>query len=199
MALNPSYISLARRLPAPLLSFFARHPPGTFITSQHAEPSTIASLVPSTVPLPSLTTLSASPEHSTTTNPTPSSEQLSALTTLHKISNPFLAWQNPVTSAWRPPQYSLRQQNELYKMAKQNNVLSLLPESPRHPEMQKQRDEQGLRVKGTGQGQRVKGREWERQLRGRQEKRKRAMEGMAELIKEWKQRGHGRGWKKWPK
>jgi len=56
-----------------------------------------------------------------------------------------------------------------------------------------------LRVKGTGVGQKVKGKLWERTLKGRLDDRRKAMEGMAELIKNWKQRGHGRGLKKWPK
>lgn len=56
-----------------------------------------------------------------------------------------------------------------------------------------------LRVKGTGQGQNVKGKGWERRLRAKTEMRIKAIEGMPALIKEWKERGHGRGWRKWPK
>ena len=59
--------------------------------------------------------------------------------------------------------------------------------------------ESRLRVKGTGVGQKVKGKLWERTLKPRLEKRKKAMEGMDRLVREWKERGHGRGWKKWPK
>ncbi|KAG8630484.1 hypothetical protein KVT40_002103 [Elsinoe batatas] len=198
--LNPWHIRRALRLPQPLLNFFQKHPPGTFNTSATQSASETASRLSPAVPLPSLQALELNPMLSRTTNPPATQEQMSALTSLHRASNPFLPWQNPLTSAWRPPQYSLRQQSELYSMAKESGVLSLLPESERHPDLAaRKREEQGLRVKGTGVGQRVKGKEWERQLRGKQEKRRKAMEGMAELVKEWKQRGHGRGWKKWPR
>ena len=81
----------------------------------------------------------------------------------------------------------------------------------------KRREELGLRVKGTGIGQRVKGKLWERTQKGRLEERKKAMLAMPAMIQEWKQvcfsadfcgraaltiglqKGHGRGWKKWPK
>jgi hypothetical protein len=33
----------------------------------------------------------------------------------------------------------------------------------------------------------------------RLEKRRQAMLEMPKMIADWKQRGHGRGWKKWPK
>jgi large subunit ribosomal protein L25 len=66
-------------------------------------------------------------------------------------------------------------------------------------EIERKRIENGLRVKGTGAGQKVKGKLWERTMKGRLDKREKAMEGMDEMIKQWKERGHGRGWKKWPK
>ena len=71
-----------------------------------------------------------------------------------------------------------------------------------------------------GEGQKVKGHAWERHVGATLEKRRTAMENMPELVKEWKrvsflklmlhlswvymlttllQRGHGRGWKKYPK
>lgn len=80
-------------------------------------------------------------------------------------------------------------------------MLSLLPPSIKSPEFkEKRREELGpLRVKGTGAGQRVKGKKWERTLKGRLEKRRNAMEDMPRLVSEWKSRGHGRGWRKWPK
>jgi large subunit ribosomal protein L25 len=74
-----------------------------------------------------------------------------------------------------------------------------MPYGPKHPEVKQARREEGLKMKGTGVGQRVKGKKWERTLRGRLEERRRAMEGMPEMIREWKRLGHGRGWKKWPK
>lgn len=114
--------------------------------------------------------------------------------------NPFLPWLHPVTRAWHPPQYSLRRQADLIKLAEAHNVTSLLPWSPKLPaEKERKRIENGLRVKGTGVGQRVKGKLWERTLKGRLEARRVAMEGMGDMIRQWKERGHGRGWKKWPK
>lgn len=63
---------------------------------------------------------------------------------------------------------------------------------------EQKRIEHGSRVKGTGVGEKVKGHAWERTMKSRLEKRRIAMEGMPRLIREWKERGHGRGWKKWP-
>ncbi|PSK43760.1 4-coumarate--CoA ligase-like 7 [Elsinoe australis] len=198
--INSQHIRLARQLPRPLLNFFQRHPPGTYNTSASPSAAETASRLPASTPIPSLQTLQAAPHLSTTTNPPATPAQMAAISALYATSNPFLPWQNPLTSAWRAPRYSARHQQELYTLAKKEGVLSLLPESERHPEIKgRKREEQGLRVKGTGVGQKVKGREWERQLRGKQEMRRKAMEGMAELVREWKERGHGRGWKKWPK
>ena len=85
-------------------------------------------------------------------------------------------------------------------MAKSSNVLSLMPLSPKHPEVKEEkRIEHGLRLQGTGVGKKVKGKLWERTLRTRLEDRRKAMEGMPEMIRHWKERGHGRGIKKWPK
>jgi Mitochondrial ribosomal protein mL59 len=42
-------------------------------------------------------------------------------------------------------------------------------------------------VKGTGEGQRVKGHKWERQMPAKLEARRKAMEGMPEMIRQWKQ------------
>ena len=93
----------------------------------------------------------------------------------------------------------MRRQAEIIKLAQQHNVVSLLPYSPKLPsEVEQRRRENGLRVKGTGIGQKVKGKLWERTLNSRLERRVKAMEGMAELVKNWKQRGHGKGLKKWP-
>lgn len=85
-------------------------------------------------------------------------------------------------------------------MARRHNVLSLLPaESVKNPIAKFQhRLEEGLRVKGTGAGQKVKGHIWERRMNVKIEMRSRAMERMPELIKEWKIKGHGRQWTRWP-
>lgn len=96
--------------------------------------------------------------------------------------------------------YSLRQQADLVKLARQHGVEELLPFTIKGTqERLRRRQEGGLRVKGTGVGQRVKGKMWERALKGKLEKRRQAMLEMPNLIEEWKRRGHGRGWKKWPR
>jgi large subunit ribosomal protein L25 len=96
--------------------------------------------------------------------------------------------------------YGLRIQADICKLARQHGVEDLLPYSrKKRSEKIKRKEELGLRIKGTGVGQRVKGHLWERTMKGRLEERKRAMVKMPELVREWKQRGHGAGWKKWPK
>ena len=114
------------------------------------------------------------------------------------------------------------------KLARQHGVEELLPHSVKSTtEKLRRREQNGLRVKGTGVGQKVKGKEWERTLKGRYvknepqalptfifytivatntylflfrlEKRRQAMLDMPKMIADWKERGHGRGWKKWPK
>ncbi|EGO03753.1 hypothetical protein SERLA73DRAFT_165356 [Serpula lacrymans var. lacrymans S7.3] len=46
-------------------------------------------------------------------------------------SNPFLPHRNPNTGRWIPPKYSLRQQADLVKKAKQTNTLALIPPGPK--------------------------------------------------------------------
>lgn len=117
-----------------------------------------------------------------------------------KKNNPFMPWKNPETGNWHGAHYSLRRQADLYRLAIKHNVLPLMPRSGKHPEVKEQkRIEHGIRVKGTGIGQKVKGHKWERTLDARLEKRRKAMEEMPALIKKWKQLGHGRQWKQWPK
>lgn len=54
------------------------------------------------------------------------------------------------------------------KLARQHGVEDLMPFSVKSAaERLRRREENGLRVKGTGVGQRVKGKESERQLKGR--------------------------------
>ncbi|PMD51820.1 uncharacterized protein K444DRAFT_544372 [Hyaloscypha bicolor E] len=107
---------------------------------------------------------------------------------------------HPVTGRWHDPVFSLRRQAELVKLARQHGVEELLPYTVKGTEERlRRRAENGLRVKGTGVGQRVKGKESERTLKGRLEKRRQAMLEMPQMIQTWKERGHGRGWKKWPK
>lgn len=101
--------------------------------------------------------------------------------------NPFAPHKNPQTGRWHPPIYSLRQQAELVKLAREFQVEELLPFTIKSTtERNRKRAEQGLRVKGTGLGQRVKGHEWERTLKGRLDKRRQAMLEMPKMIQEWK-------------
>jgi len=94
----------------------------------------------------------------------------------------------------------LRRQAELVKLAKKYNIEELLPPGRKSTAFKEQRIlQRGLRIKGTGEGQKVKGHKWERNVGATLEKRRVAMEKMPEIIREWKQRGHGRGWKKYPK
>ena len=73
-------------------------------------------------------------------------------------------------------------------MARANGVEDLLPYTVKGTEEKiMRRQEQGLRVKGTGVGQKVKGKLWERTMKGRLEKRKQAMLGMPALVQQWKQ------------
>lgn len=142
--------------------------------------------------------------------------------------NPFLPRKNFVTGRWAGAKVGLRRQAELVKLAKQYGIEELLPPGRKSTAFKEQRMlQRGLRVKGTGEGEKVKGHKWERHVGTTLEKRRVAMEKMPELIREWKQvrllffplpsrphdssllqsantssllqRGHGRGWKKYPK
>nr|POE63443.1 54s ribosomal protein l25, mitochondrial [Quercus suber] len=194
-----SYISLAKELPKPLLHFFARFPPPQASVGQLSKNSTISTTAPSDHL--DGTTLS-SPFDSSVTSPSASTASPGLLAPEASTwkTNPFLPFRNPSTGIWHGPHYSLRRQAELFRLATEHNVLSLMPPSAKHPEIKEQkRILNGLRVKGTGVGQKVKGKYWERTLRSRLEQRRKAMEMMPDMIQLWKERGHGRGWKKWPK
>lgn len=192
------HIRLAQQLPPRLLNFFKKFPPpattSATTTTQRTLPTIeIASNTSSTYPNIGATTeaISVDPTAGEVAH-----DDVRALV----ARNPFLPVRNPQTGNWRGPAYSLRRQADLFKLAVQHDVLSLMPLSPKHPEVREQkRIENGLRVQGTGVGKKVKGKLWERTLRGRLEERRRAMEGMPEMVRQWKERGHGRGWKKWPK
>ncbi|KAL1588190.1 hypothetical protein WHR41_03039 [Cladosporium halotolerans] len=186
MATTQQHIRLAQDLHPRLLRFFTRFPPAALTgATATPEPVQIAETTSPSDPNATATTTTAQspPEH-----------------TYPRNRNPFLAFKNPRTGNWHAPHYSLRRQAELFKLAKAHDVLPLMPLSPKHPEVKEQkRIENGLRVQGTGIGKKVKGKLWERTLKGRLEDRRKAMEGMPEMIRQWKERGHGRGWKKWPK
>ncbi|KAK5943693.1 54S ribosomal protein L25, mitochondrial [Knufia obscura] len=130
--------------------------------------------------------------------------------------NPFLPYRNPATGRWRGAIISLRRQAELFKLARHYGVEPLLPPSRKASSFKETRllergtpitddvdggarTTLGPRVKGTGFGQKVKGHKWERGMGVTLQKRIAAMEKMPELIREWRMRGNGRGWKKYPK
>ncbi|KAJ5748738.1 uncharacterized protein N7511_010434 [Penicillium nucicola] len=120
------------------------------------------------------------------------------LITSQTLRNPFIPFKG--RAGWESPKYGLRQQADLMKLAAKYGIQGLLPPSMKSTEYKEtRRAERGLAIKGTGVGQKVKGHKWERTMESRLEERRKAMEGMPELVRLWKQRGHGRGWKSWPK
>jgi large subunit ribosomal protein L25 len=111
--------------------------------------------------------------------------------------NPFLPlFRN---NHWRSPLISLRRQSDLVRLARAHNIEDLLPPGRKSTAFKEARLlEKGLRIKGVGEGQKVKGHKWERMQGVTVERRRRAMEQMPGLVREWRQKGHGRGWGKWP-
>jgi len=189
------HIRLAQALPPRLLHFFKRFPP-----PQLALATSSPQTQPTTVQIAENT--SSSDPNATSTIATLPVDSLSSNDSDNATwkRNPFLPFKNPSTGNWHGRHYSLRRQAELFKLATEHAVLPLMPASPKHPEVKEiKRIEHGLRVKGTGVGQRVKGKYWERTLRTRLETRRRAMEAMPDMVNLWKERGHGRGWKKFPR
>ncbi|KAH8602792.1 hypothetical protein B0O99DRAFT_604318 [Bisporella sp. PMI_857] len=164
-------------LPPRLLRFFAKYPPKAILSVNQTAP----------VPASSLG-LDTTSEHA--------ANQIETLGFL----NPFKCQKHSVTGARHDPVFSLRRQADLVKLARKHGVEELLPPTVKGTEERmRRRAENGLRVKGTGVGQRVKGKESERTMKARLEKRRQAMLEMPQMIQTWKERGHGRGWKKWPK
>ncbi|DAA75970.1 TPA_exp: Uncharacterized protein A8136_1341 [Trichophyton benhamiae CBS 112371] len=203
-------VGLVEGLPLRLRNFFARYPPQYY--SSQAIPKA----------LPQQETSSGSSESSAVIKPAPSpfasrntKVKLSKTKDADSISytdsllrsdpsglypNPFLPYKNPETGRWRGAVISLRRQAELVKLGIKYGVEELLPPGRKSTEYKHARlIEKGLRVKGTGIGQKVKGHKWERSMKGKLEERKKAMLEMPEMIRLWKQRGHGRGWKKYPR
>ncbi|KAF1971392.1 hypothetical protein BU23DRAFT_555929 [Bimuria novae-zelandiae CBS 107.79] len=193
------HLPLATSLPARLIRFFEKYPPPALLkVSAPAHPSPAAD--PST-PAPDATPSDSPVAHSEivpSTFSAPRNAPPEAQAGL-PYPNPFLPRKNHTTGRWYGPTYGLRKQASLVKLAKQHDVLDLLPWTIKKPgEKEKRRIQNGLQVKGTGEGQKVKGKLWERTLKGRLEMRRKAMLEMPALIQEWKQKGHGRGWKKYP-
>ncbi|KAI4110168.1 MAG: hypothetical protein L6R37_000061 [Teloschistes peruensis] len=180
MATQFEHIKLAQTLPPRLLKFFARFPPVIRPTTTSIETS--------------INTSSADPN----ADHTESTHQTSLAPS--DMPNPFKPHKHPETGRWHDPVYSFRRQADLVKLAKDNGVDDLLPFTFKgSQERTKRREEHGLRVKGTGIGQKVKGKIWERTMKGRLQQRKQAMLDMPAMVQKWKQLGHGRGWKKFPK
>lgn len=168
---SQEYVKLAQSLPPRLLRFFARYPPASFINSAPA--STISTSLNTSPSDPN-----ASQEETTVSDSPPSLP----------YRNPFQSQKHPATGKWHDPVFSLRRQADLVKMARANGVEDLLPYTVKGTEERLiRRQEQGLRVKGTGVGQKVKGKLWERTQKGRLEKRRQAMLGMPKLVQTWKQ------------
>ncbi|KFY14643.1 hypothetical protein V491_05971 [Pseudogymnoascus sp. VKM F-3775] len=102
--------------------------------------------------------------------------------------SPFKAHKHSITGKWHDPVFSLRRQADLVKLAQRHGVEDLMPFSVKSSaERLRRREENGLRVKGTGVGERVKGKESERQMKGRLEKRRQAMLEMPQMIQTWKE------------
>ncbi|CAK4034550.1 related to ribosomal 25, mitochondrial [Lecanosticta acicola] len=197
------YVKLAQDLHPRLLNFFRKYPPPQIVGTATTSRSIPSSEETSTITIAENTSSSDPNAGASTTTVTtaPSESEIAQSDTEAKAyRNPFLPFKNPRTGNWHGPAYSMRRQAEMFKLAEKYKVLPLMPLSPKHPEVREQkRIENGLRVQGTGVGRQVKGKAWERTMRARLEQRRLAMEGMPELIRQWKERGHGRGWKKWPK
>ncbi len=202
MATASSSLSLSDGLPLRLMTFFAKYPPKLYSakytgesipltrpprrsqqsnTPSSVSPASTASITSSSDPnAPMLESTSAPPPE------TPSAASVPPAGDLRP--NPFLPWRNPETGRWRAPQFSLRRQAELVKIAEKHGVESLLPPSRKSSAFKEARLlEKGLRVKGTGEGQRVKGHKWERQMPAKLEARRKAMEGMPAMIRSWKE------------
>ncbi|KAF2832301.1 hypothetical protein CC86DRAFT_366137 [Ophiobolus disseminans] len=211
-------MKLAKALPPRLMRFFQRYPPPALFPNLASTSSIAAAATPpSAAPLEILQnaaeTTSATPPVDTNASraETLAPEVLSVPSTAPRNSripahahdlpyqNPFLPSKNFTTGRWQGPTFGLRKQADLVKIASEYGVVDLLPWTIKKPgEKEARRIEQGLMVKGTGVGQKVKGKSWERTLKGRLEMRRQAMLNMPAMIQEWKQKGHGRGWKKWP-
>ncbi|KAL4902227.1 hypothetical protein BDW74DRAFT_158824 [Aspergillus multicolor] len=200
-ALQPTSTGLIAKLPLRLRNFFARYPPQQY--SAAAMPPADPNLPPAPTPesLPSPYTPNRDAKGHEPSDPTIISPSRALLTSANpEFHNPFLPRKNFRTGKWVGPRFGLRQQADLVKLAAKYNVEALLPPGKKSTEYKEmRRAERGLQVKGTGIGQKVKGHKWERTMEGRLEDRRKAMMDMPEMIRSWKQRGHGRGWKKWPK
>ena len=199
-------------LPKRLLNFFAKYPPKLYSAKYTGASYPLVKSIPNAqdtqATSPPIQATSEVPTISNTFSEDHNTPTIEASTTIPAAiprsergpPNPFLPMKNHVTGRWRGPACGLRVQADLVKLAKAHGVEALLPPGRKSTAFKEQRAlEQGLRVRGTGEGQKVKGHKWERQMGAKLDVRRKAMESMPEMIREWKQRGHGRGWKKYPK
>lgn len=189
---SPDKIRLATKLHPRLLTFFKRYPPPALLRSPPPGAENTSHIYTT-----SSISADTSPSAEEASSPAVSTSSKNPVDNTAAYRNPFLPWRNPATGVWQNPKYSLRQQADLFKIAAKEGLASLLPFSTKAPDYKRVRREQlGLRVKGTGEGEAVKGKQWERQLKGKLDRRRKAMIDMPRMIAEWKERGHGRGWKK---
>jgi large subunit ribosomal protein L25 len=199
-------------LPKRLVNFFTKYPPKRYGAKYTGASYPLVGSIRQTIEEQATSALAqATPEiqiASNTYSEDPNAPAIEASSTIPAAvpktpkgpQNPFLPTKNYTTGKWRGPALGLRIQADLVKLAKAHGVEALLPPGRKSTAFKEQRVlEQGLRVRGTGEGQKVKGHKWERQLPAKLDVRRKAMDNMPEMIREWQQRGHGRGWKKYPK
>lgn len=185
MSVSKQTGALLENLPQRLVNFFARYPPQVHSAAvRRPAPANGEGYVPTKVESP------YTPDRDAKGAPrekkhgwTPSR---ALLVTSEEVRNPFLPHKR--FGKWEAPKYGLRQQADLMKLAIKYNVGALLPPSRKSPEFKEtRRAERGLQVKGTGVGHKVKGHKWERTMESRLEDRRKAMEGMPEMVRMWKQ------------
>lgn len=185
MSVSKELPKLVENLPQRLINFFARYPPQLHSAAvRRPAPANGDGYVPTKVESP------YTPDRDAKGAPgqkkhgwTPSR---ALLVTSDNLRNPFLPHKR--FGKWEAPRYGLRQQADLMKLAIKYNVDQLLPPSRKSPEFKEtRRTERGLQIKGTGVGQKVKGHKWERTMEARLEDRRKAMEGMPEMVRLWKQ------------
>ncbi|KAE8351150.1 hypothetical protein BDV28DRAFT_137776 [Aspergillus coremiiformis] len=190
--------SLVNKLPVRLRNFFARYPPQIYSAAVAPRPASTEAV--NAEPLPSPYTPNREAKGHKQQDPTEVSPSRALLYSNPDHPNPFLPRKNFRTGKWSGPRIGLRTQADLVKLAKKYDVEPLLPPGRKSTEYKETRhEERGLQIKGTGIGQKVKGHKWERTMESRLEDRRKAMMEMPEMVRLWKQRGHGRGWKQWPK
>lgn len=172
MAAAIEYVKLAQSLPPRLLRFFARYP--------HPTLSSALTQIPATTTLnTSFPDSNASQEKAQAVD-----EPVRASKTL----NPFRAHRHPLTAVWQNSRFSLRQQADLVKLARNHGVEELLPYTPKKTDARlRKREQLGLRVKGTGEGQKVKGKKDERTMKSRLDRRRKAILEMPAMIEKWKE------------